>query len=418
MKKEKKEKVLSILDKIIGIFLVIVIFTFPFPKYKQTIETICFFLITLAFIAKWALSKIKDIDEHGNKIQNISSSQITGTRIDLPILIFTIFIIISIFFSVDYRHSLHAFKGYWLIPILLFYIIVNFAVNKKIITYIIWAVILSSLAPIIFGLLEYFTGVIRIKSLFGAPTEFGQYLDYILPLMFAMVLWSEAKISKILLSFIFVGALSCLVFTYTRASWISILIAMFLLCFIKNKKVILIPIVLVFLLLIFSSRGVKDRVISMTDKEHYLNRTYLFGSTIEQIKKKPLTGYGWGYKNFYKLYPSFVSPELKSIGWTQMYHAHNYPLQIAFETGILGLMVFLWMWITTIILTWKSFIRLKEPFLKSIAIGIFAAFIACSIHWLVEIPDAKQLIMMLWTLIAVAMAIVNITEEKWEKKNL
>ncbi len=418
MKIEKKEKFLSVLNQIIGIFLVIVIFTFPFPKYKQTIETICFFIIILAFIAKWALSKIKDIDKHGNKTQRVSLNGITGTRIDLPILIFTIFIIISIFFSVDYRHSLHAFKGYWLIPILLFYIIVNFAVNKKIITYIIWAVILSSLAPIILGLFEYFTGAIRIKSLFGAPTEFGQYLDYILPLMFAMVLWSEAKISKILLSFIFVGALFCLVFTYTRASWISVLIAMFLLCFIKNKKVILIPIVLVSLLLIFSSHGVKDRVISMTDKEHYLNRIYLFESAIDQIKKKPLTGYGWGYKNFYKLYPSFISPELKSIGWTQMYHAHNYPLQIAFETGILGLIVFLWMWITIIILTWKNFTRLNEPFLKSIAIGIFAVFIACSIHWLVEIPDAKQLIMMLWTFIGITMAIVNITEGKWEKKNL
>ncbi len=146
-------------------------------------------------------------------------------------------------------------------------------------------------------------------------------------------------------------------------------------------------------------------------------------NTIDQIKKKPFTGYGWGYKNFHNLYPSFVSPELKTLAikdpeWLNRYHAHNYPLEIAFETGILAAVVFIWLWVTIMVLTWKSFVKLKEPFLKSIAGGIFSAFIACSIHWFVEIPDAKQLIMILWTFIGIAMAIVNITEEKWQKKIL
>ncbi len=408
MTTEKKEKILSLLEQIIGIFLAVIILTIPFPKHIQTTETFCFFIIILAFFMK-----------------SVLHSPIEGTRINLPILVFTIFIIVSIFFSVDYSYSLHEFRKYWLKPILLSYFIVNFAVNKRNISYIVWIVLISFLAPIILGMIQYFTkDIIELKSMFGASTEFAQYLDYVIPFTFAVVLYNSPKIPRILPGLILAGAFFCLIFTYTRASWISVLIAVFFLCFIKNKKAVLIVIVLVFLLLVLSPYRVKNRIISIGDKEDYLHRIYLMENTIDQVKKRPFTGYGWGYHNFHNLYPSFISPELKALGmekskgWLDLYHAHNYPVEIAFETGLLGLVVFLWLWITIMALTWKNFLKLKDAFLKNVMLGIFTAFIACSIHWLVEIPDAKQLVMLLWTFVGLSMAIINITEKKWEKKTL
>jgi putative inorganic carbon (HCO3(-)) transporter len=403
---DKNGKLSSFLDTTIGLFLVIVIFSIPFPEHIQTIETLCFSIIIFAFIAKLILRY-----------------PLKSTRIDLPVFIFTIFVIISIFFSVDYLYSLHEFRKYWLRPILLACGIVNFAVNEKRIGYLVWAVVISSLAPIAFGITQYFTEGIQLKSMFGASTEFGQYLDYFIPFMFAMILWYKAKIPKISLGLILAGAFFCLIFTYTRASWISIFIAIIFLCFIKNRKLALIPIVLLLIFIIFSPYTIKNRITSITNGNVYLKRIYLLETTVDQIKKKPLTGYGWGYHNFHDLYPSFLSPELKTLAkenpeWLDIYHAHNYPLQIAFEIGILGSVVFLWLWVTIMILTWKSFVKLQDPFLKSITIGIFSAFIACSIHWFVEVPSSKQLIMILWTFIGISMAIFNITEEKWEKKTL
>jgi len=407
MTTEKKEQILSLLDQIIGVFLVILILTIPFPKHVQTTETFCFFIIILAFFVK-----------------SVLHSPIEATRINLPILIFTIFIIVSILFSVDYSYSLHEFRKYWLKPVLLSYFIVNFAVNKKNINYVIWAVLISFLAPIILGINQYFTQGVRLKSMFGAPTEFAQYLDYVIPFTFAVVLYNIPKIFRILTGLILAGAFFCLIFTYTRASWVAVSIAMIFFCFVRNKKFVLILIPLILIFIVFSPHSVKNRAISITSKENYLHRIYLIENTIDQVKRKPFTGYGWGYHNFHDLYVSFISPELKALGtesskeWLDIYHAHNYPIEIAFETGILGLVAFLWLWITIMVLTWKNFLKLKDIFLKNVMLGIFAAFIACSIHWLVEIPDAKQLVMLLWTFVGLSMAIINISGEKWEKKPL
>ncbi len=141
----------------------------------------------------------------------------------------------------------------------------NFAVNKRNISYLVWAVIISSLAPIAFGIIQYFTEGIRLKSMFGAATEFGQYLDYIIPFMFAMVLWNRGKVFRILLSLILLGAFFCLAFTYSRASWVAISIAIIFLCFRKNKKLVLIPMALIFLFLIFSPHEIRDRIISIRE---------------------------------------------------------------------------------------------------------------------------------------------------------
>ena len=400
---DKKERILFFLDKAIGWALVIIILTIPFPKHIQTIETLCFSVIIAAFITKLILR-----------------CSLKGMKIDLPICIFTVFIVISIFFSVDYLYSLHEFRKYWLRPVILAYGIVNFAVNEKNIGYLIWAIVISSVAPIAFGIIQYFTEGIQLKSMFGASTEFGQYLDYIIPFIFAMLLWSKEKIFRIILSLVFIGAVFCLIFTCSRASWIAVFIAILFLCFQKNKKFVLIPITLMFIFIIFSPPILKNKIISVTRSGSYSRRIHLWGNALQQVGKKPLTGHGWGYKNFHNLYPSFLSPKLKSLAvenpeWFDIYHAHNYPIEIAFETGILGMAVFLWLWVTVMVLTWKTFTRLEALFLKSIAGGLFASFIACSIHWLVEVPDSKQLIMTLWAFIGIAMAIFNLTREKWKK---
>ena len=205
---DKKEKILSLLDKVIGWALVVIILTIPFPRYIQTIETLCFTVIIASFITKLILRY-----------------PLKGIKIDLHVFIFTILIIISIFFSVDYLYSLHEFRKYWLRPVLLSYAIVNFAANEKNIGYLVCAVVISSIAPIAFGVMQYFTGTIRLKSMFGAPTEFGQYLDYIIPLMVSLILWNKEKISRVLLSIILIGAFFCLIFTYSRASWVAVFVA-------------------------------------------------------------------------------------------------------------------------------------------------------------------------------------------------
>ena len=388
----KNQKIVPILSPIIEIFLIILIFTIPFPSHKQSIETICFVFIVLLFIAKLTLDREK--------------RHIKGSSIDLPILIFTGLVILSIFFSINPSYSLSVFEKYWLKPISLFYIIVNFADKQKKFRNLTWTIFLSLLILMIIGILkfpfsEYLLGNKRLDSLITGSSEFAEYLEMFVPVLLAFMLWSRKNYLKIGAGVFLLINLFCLIFTYSRGSWIAIFPVSSFLFFRKDKRLLLLPVLLVIILFVVSPPALKQRIFSVVNIEKIPstdNRIQIWGETIGEMKKKPLTGFGWGWKNYRQLSPQFRSTKM---GW----HAHNYFLEIAFESGIPASCVFLWLWITIMIKSWKIYIKVGDYFLKTLTIGIWGAFLVKFIHWFVDVPISIEIILTMWVLVGVVMAI-------------
>ena len=402
---ERKTRVLTILDRSVEIALLIIIFTIPFPHHIQTVETLCFIVMFFCWVGKLFLDR-----------------ELKGTNIDFILFLFIILIAISIFFSIDSFYSLNYFRKFWVKPLFIFYTIVNFINDKRKVYYLTGVVVLSSLGPVIAGIKEFLLNHVALsvglQSFYTVRTIFARYLDIIIPLIIAIILWNRGKVLRFALGLILISMLFCLAFTYTRTSWVGTFIATCFLCFKKDKRLTLVPLILLGFFLIFSPPTLKKRAYSLLNVNQLFTekgidsftseRFYIWKATVNKIKERPLVGYGLGPKTFRKLYPSFHF-EGTDPG---MSHVHNYPLEIAFESGILASLIFLWLWITIMVRTWKTFIKLKEPLLKSITIGIFASLITCSIEWLMGIPHIKTVTMSLWTFIGIAMTIeANILEK-------
>lgn len=395
------DKTLFIIDRVLEVLLLILVFTIPFPTHKQSIETACVILILALLIGRWLWGK-------GN------ASKVKGTSIDLQIAVFTFFIFLSVFFSQNPHYSLQDFRQFWIKPLLLFYFVVNIIDTPAKLKRLIGIIFLSALVPITAGIIEFLIkgpGE-RLESLFPGPNQFGRYLGSIILFMTGILLWTEEKKFKITSGLIIAASVFPLVFTYSRGGWISVFVAVIFLLFLKNKKiasVVLITSILLGSIFICSYSPVPlSKYKTTSEKAEKIcrwmfktKRLYRWKTVIIEIKKRPLKGIGFGPTNFEHFYPQVK----RYKKFSDVVHAHNYYLEIAMESGVIALMAFLWLWVTLLKHIWKAFHRSSESFIKACFAGIFGVILARSIHWIVEVPHAQQVILTMWAFIGIAMAI-------------
>lgn len=142
-------------------------------------------------------------------------------------------------------------------------------------------------------------------------------------------------------------------------------------CFVNIRYVLLIIVAAIGIGYTFTSNQVyMDRfksTFNITTDESNLGRIYVWESDKQMIIDHPATGVGPGlwqktYREHYKL-----KKETQDLG-----HSHNNLLQIASESGILGLIGFLGFSIFVICKSLKNYIKIRNPYDLSIFIGFIS----------------------------------------------
>ena len=78
-------------------------------------------------------------------------------------------------------------------------------------------------------------------------------------------------------------------------------------------------------------------------------------------------------------YPGFAL-----INWPiALGHAHNYYLTLAAETGLIGLVAYLILWVAVFWQTWRA-TRRADGLLRGVAIGLLGAWTHLSVHHLFD----------------------------------
>lgn len=273
------------------------------------------------------------------------------TPMDLPILLFTILAGLSVVTAVDPKYSWEEFAGEWMMGIFLFYLVVNnfHAHDMK---YLLGALLLGNLLMVTYGIFDFFRDggqlldyKVRAGSLHSGFGTFGTYLvtllPYILIATFLVRQTSHRLFFTILLSLNFF----CLYITYSRGSWMAAAILLFMVGW-KSlpRRVVLIAAGLGGLgFLLFapseilwhktpvSGPGAPGGVIETGEARWRLTQF-----SLEEIKENPFRMLGFGQRSFVKKYRDF---HLKYKG-ALLWHAHNTFLNLTFETGIQGLVIF------------------------------------------------------------------------------
>ena len=365
------ERVFTFLNQCIPVLMGIFIFCQPFP-YTTAITNICFYLSVAVVLV---LIVFKHIDFTFN------------TPLTFPFVLFLIWAILSIFWSLNRGNSLHDVWGHLANHILLFFLLINFFNSRKRLAILLWTVVISAAAFSLVGMFYYY--VIMGDSIHA--TRFGHLLSNSvnwstgLPVNFIGTFTIFAIIVCLHLSYQefrlyrHVAIITCMIptliatiLTQSRGTFVALIIAIIIQLFIKAKKILLLFILAVAAILMLFP--LQDRMPANSFKD----RMKINYFTYEVIKDYPLTGIGFGMqtfvndidKNLYmKRLPEKYRPAI-------VYTPHNLLLDITVRLGLIGLILFLYIIFAFGKICWKTMKYARDEDIKSYAECMAISFIA------------------------------------------
>jgi O-antigen ligase len=299
------------------------------------------------------------------------------------------------------------------------------------------------------------SSISRAYGTFGKPNTFAAYFELTGPLLAALAVWSLARTiglarryrvermqgmaastelrrelvlhAALFLWFAGTSFISVLaiVASFSRGAWLGITAAAIAMLMLSDKRAALIVgcgVVLVTLGLaagggsylptalrsrfdqlesqvrIFNSND----VLLTNDNFATVERMAHWQTGIAMFDAHPFTGVGIG--NFNARFSQFaVNPSfLISEG-----HAHNYYINAAAETGIIGLAAYLWLIVTGLIVSLRATRRSLDPFARAIGIGAVGVTVALIVHNVVEDLHVLNLGVQLSVVWALAIIVVR-----------
>lgn len=309
------------------------------------------------------------------------------TPFDLVIGLLVVLGAVSILASPDRGFSFYNYYNLMGRYILIYYLVVNNISSAAQIKRMIWVMLTSALLVALYGFYQYFFGVnisstewvdgeqfpdlkMRVFSTLENPNLLAGFLVSMMAISAGMGYKSSTVKGKVLLFSLVAIFGACLVLTYSRGAWLSLLAVIGVYGLLCNRKIfwllLLLPIAM-----FFSHDAVLERIMSImnpTDTSSTL-RIALWESTIAMIQDKPLFGIGWGsYWLVYPEYDFFINDPS-----TKIFHAHNMYLNIAAEIGIPGLLAFLTIMYGHVRLALSMLLRSFESWSSGLMLGIVAA---------------------------------------------
>jgi len=219
----------------------------------------------------------------------------------------------------------------------------------------------------------------RVTAGLGNPEFLAGYLLMVWPLALALLLRAENWVSRSLWAFIVMASLVSLLWTGSKAGWLGFVVGLLIFAFFvlkdrQEKAYQWLGLLLVFLAFSFfmtpMAPRLKELALAKSDSLHF--RQTVWKGVVEMVKEHPLQGVGFGA--FSAAYPAHRPISLMMNQTQRSYevdHAHNWILEWAAETGLIGLGLLLTFWFFILAQWWKLYSANAIP--KPLTAGIFAA---------------------------------------------
>ncbi len=219
----------------------------------------------------------------------------------------------------------------------------------------------------VFGLYQFVSGAVRVEGFHGGWTVFGSLTGAALILGLYMAakggLFFRKSLDVLLLTLCAAG----LAVSVCRAEWAAAFIVLLpagILFYPKYSVFLLTGI----LILILAVTPLRSRFLTLLDPVSNLSgREIIWQPSIDLIAERPILGHG--LNSFHAIFPDELRSSLTDPGAGDW---HNVYLQVAVESGLLGLAAFLWMLGTFLYLAFQRIRRAKTDHELGIAWGLFA----------------------------------------------
>ncbi len=193
----------------------------------------------------------------------------------------------------------------------------------------------------------------RVYSTFDNPNVLGQYLVMVIPVAFSLM-WSEKRIwAKAFYLGVTAIMCACLIFTWSRAAWIGIILAIGFYMVMKDRRWSSLLVVALLIMPFILPESILSRITSLGNMKDS-STAYRFSVWLSSLRMAGdywLSGIGLGAGAFERVYQKYA---LNGAGFAL--HAHNFYIQLVVEMGVLGIVLFAML----IISSYRKIISIKE----------------------------------------------------------
>ncbi|HRI01798.1 MAG TPA: O-antigen ligase family protein [Saprospiraceae bacterium] len=263
-----------------------------------------------------------------------------------------------------------------------------------------------------------------MQPFFKDHTILGGILGMGIPLGFGMVRLTKNNLYfKLFWSVILIGMLICMLVTFSRAAWVSLVPALLLFLLFKFKVKYQTVIVLFGVLLIYglininsiiatleqnkvsSSDDLVENVESISNissDPSNLERINRWSCAIAMGKAKPLFGFGPGtYMFHYAPFQLSANRTVISTNFGDVGNAHSEYLGPLAEAGILGMLIFIALLFMVFYFAFKVYYRAKEKQDRILISSVSCALIAYFSHgFLNNFLDTDKAAVLFWAMIS------------------
>lgn len=273
----------------------------------------------------------------------------------------------------------------------------------------------------------------RVYSYLGNPNLLAGYLLPAVVFSFVAIFAWQGWIKKALaLTMLFVNT-ACMILTFSRGGWIGLVVAVLTLMGLLiywwsvqmpafwrtwSLPIILGSMLGLLVLAVIFVEPVRLRVLSIfADRKDSSNnfRRNVWDAVFEMIRDRPIIGIGPGHNSFNKIYPLYQHPRYSALS------AYSIFLEVAVETGFIGLSCFLWLLIVTFNTAFLQLQRLRKLGRMDgfWLIGTVAAMMGMLAHGAVDTVWFRPEVNSLWWLMVALVASywTPLTQDRPQEQN-
>ena len=261
---------------------------------------------------------------------------------------------------------------------------------------------------------KYFEDTGRITGTFRHANDFSAYLALTLFLFIGIL--SEAKnlllpLKKTIPLFLgFLALLASILWTYSRGAWVAVCAAFILMVVLKRKNILFLFLLLfVGWMLFLAPPFLRGRVQSLWDPKNgtIRERKILMQESFDMLEQSPWLG--MGLNTFSDNAPFYKSKQTR----TDVQYTHNGYLQMAVETGIVGLLSFLFLLLYFFASTAPVLLRRPVRFLEAGGSALVFGVLAFLIHSATD-TDLHSVLLVgnLWLCMGLAWSASRLADEK------
>ena len=379
--------------------LVLIVFISFFPRLSHLEEYLFFVLFVIAVGAAWREGRTMWV----------------RTPIDLPLLLFVGWVLLTVPFAVDSGYSFAEWRKF-IAHVLLFYwsaSVLEVYGGQRWFRGIMWAIVSGSIILSAYALVDFVLQggtwkdrIIRASALSSDYNWLSTYMVLVIPLItMGLVLVRKSLVRGVFAIGALIG-LMAQVFSYTRAGWLSSFLQICVGALVVGRRIgsLLIlagGVVVLGAFLAFSRLGYQSDTVALLTIDA---RADVWKLAVKSVVEHPVVGVGYGSGTFMSLYSGNAETK-RAPG------SHNTYLMIAMGSGVPALVLFAWIFVRAGRVLYRSIHVAQDWGTKLALLAIFLSSLGFLVRNMFDVMFIGSLGCLYWIIMACGLNLAKHVQE-------